>query len=235
MKVYEKDGKMLVLKLSHSRHDNQNGFFKEISPNDIPKSILEDRLSIVGGAGTVWENYWRSNTAGETLGKYFIHVADRIKFVPKNIHRLELVNDANDFITGINIITDALEKNKDDLRFQFDYWDYSCYEDDDKNYIECELRLIFDKDDYIHLNHPFEEDEKFPEYKEFFFGRDKAILNFYFQFPCKLDGYKKLDNFIKLMGSNYSIEDIQNFLNPLTDKQRWYFSMDENLTFYGNS
>lgn len=235
MKIFERNSKMLVLKLEHSREDNQNGFFEEINPQDIPKSILTNKLSITGGAGTVWENFWKSNTAGETFGKYFIHIANRIKFVPKNILKLEKLNNINDFNTGVETITDALERDKNTLEFSFDFWTYDFYEDIYENYIKCSLSLLFREEDFVHLDHLLAEEKDFAEYKKFFFGRDKAFLSFDFQFPCNknIKKHEKLDNFIKLMDSNYSIESIQDSLKD-AKKQRWYFTLDEDLTFYGN-
>lgn len=240
MKILKKDEKILLLNLNYSLYE-RNGFLEEIDMKDIPPKIQE-KLKVTGGAGTAYKEYFKSNTAGETAGKYFVQIADRIKFELKNVEILKGINNEISFEKGIEIIIKALER--ENLNFKLSYYFNDNYKDDpEKNHINYVFKLIVDKTDYIHLNHPFEDCEDFEEYKKFFFGRDKALIDFSLDVPCEYNVFEKIlknpektNKLEKMTKKDFTINDIEVFLKQFkAQNMKWYFAMHENKTFYGNA
>lgn len=244
MKILDrKDEKILLGKLTMSRHrDEEQGFLLEVNENEVPKKIRESLKVALGGSGSttvVDRRYFLSNTSGEICHKFFKQVANRIKFHLKNDNILEELNGETDFIKGIDLITEALDRNRDSLKFIFDYWIKNYYQEEnsrERNHINCKLRLEIYEDDFINYPHIFENDPNFEKYKKFFKGRDTAIITFDFDFPIEYkcehhEGLEKLKELFK--NENYTIADIEKNIKG-SDNHKWYFSTDQNTTFYGN-
>lgn len=238
----QKDGKMLLGMLTmsrdeskHYRKDYGNGFLLEV--DKVPKKI-QDKLAI-GGYGCQVEEYFYSNTAGATAGKWFKNIADRIKFKLRNDNILEELNRETEFTKGIELIATALERDRDSLKFWFSSNTYNYFPEGhrEKNRIECILELKIYKDDFVSCPHLFENDSNYEQYKKFFLGRDIAIIKFDFEFPVEYksanhEGLAKLEKLFRRK-NEYTISDIEKLLEGSVN-HKWYFSTDENTTFYGN-
>ena len=81
MKILKLDSPMILGELCNY----STGIYKEIEESKIPKKYLKP-LHNLGGCGVMADKYYRSNTSGETLHKYFEKVDDIVKFKP--IHDL---------------------------------------------------------------------------------------------------------------------------------------------------
>ena len=175
--------------------------------------------------GVVYKNWFRSNTAGVTWGKYFKEVADRVRFSIKNKEEISKINSIKSFEEGVNILENNLRK---DLLFKFDY---SFYEGIDE-YIDCSLRMINEKEDYIVLPHKLEKLAFFNELVDFTFGKDVTNIVFFFKIDKKyIEEIKLIYTERKHLPNDVLIEKLTKL--PITSS-RWRFSIGERTYFDGN-
>lgn len=198
-----------------SMDTDKSGFYKEVSEEKLSKKV-KNALSKLGGYGVSYEDYFRSNTAGETLHRYFKKIADRIEFEPIQHDILNKITDDTTMDQGIAILT-MLDN---ELLFNV-----SKYESIRKNveYVNFEFVHYFKNEDMIALNH------EYIEHSNYFLGRDKACIR------LNADLKKSEAEKILLDKKKFTLNDIGDlFCGVNTVSTNWNYSLREDNYFYGN-
>jgi hypothetical protein len=193
----ESNGNLLIGMLT--MQENESGIYIEIDEKEVPKKII-DATKKLGGYGVKSGEWFRSNTSGTTLGKYFKLANNRVKFDVKNHDTIEKINNTNSFEEGITLLKNGLER--EDLEFRLKCKQYEN--------IECKFMLKIKNDDYITLKHSLENHESFNKMKEYFFGRDVAQINL--NIEIDLSDLEKLEEVINTK-KKYGEKDILDIIN----------------------
>lgn len=208
MKILKLDSPMILGELCNY----STGIYKEIEESKIPKKYLKP-LHNLGGCGVMADKYYRSNTSGETLHKYFEKVDDIVKFKPIHDLTFKRLSDDIPFKENLEILKSILN---DDSIFKIE------------SFLDKDIRITYTvPTDFLEVI-----EHKYIEYKDFFLGRETFEIEFRF-----ISDDENLHEYFK---NKYEIlkfsdlENIEKFINTVDIRFfRVYYSKRENIFFEG--
>lgn len=209
MEILKLDGPMILGELCNY----STGIYKEVEESKIPEKYLKP-LHNLSGCGVKADKYYRSNTSGETLHKYFEKVDDIVKYKPIHDLTFKRLSSQISFKENLEILKSVLN---DDSIFNI------------KSFLDTEIRITYT----VPIDCLEVIEHKYIEYKNFFLGRETFEIDFRFISDDE-NLYKYFRNKDEICNLS-DLENIEKFINTIDIKiLHIYYSKRENIFFGGN-